>query len=398
MFITDPGGRFALAPEVWTVWRRDLRDGRTTLVSRADGADGAPADSDAFSPSISDDGSRVAFTTTATNLGDGDTTDDFDVHVRDLASGRTLLASRPSGSGPVAPRGDGEAAIGAISGDGRSVGFSSTATNLGDGDADALEDVFVRRLDTNVTRLVSRADNGAKADAQARFEAIDRDGDRIALVSGARNFPARDEAAYVRDLAAGRLLLASRADGGDGAPLAGGRVSDARLSADGVRVAFEASTPRPLVAGGPTGEGEQVYLRDLAAGSTRLLSRATGPAGAAARFADLGGISADGGCVSFTAHPRAFGLGTSDDYAQAFLRTADDRCGARVAVDGGETPPGVTTATAAVRAGATATEDLLATAPPCASAACGCHRRRSGREVAEPARRRSSSAPPSAAG
>lgn len=366
VFTLSPGGRVALAPSFDTVWRRDLRDSRTELVSRADGADGAPANAYAEDPSISDDGSRVAFVTSATNLGDGDPTGDVDVHVRDLAAGRTLLASRRDGSDPVAAA-SGDAFYGAISGDGRSVGFSSFERDLADGDRDGEEDVFVRRLDAGVTTLVGVADDGRKADRGARFAAIDRDGDRIALASDARTFPVPErEEIYVRDLAAARLLLVSRGDGADGAA-ADGRIGQARLSADGERVAFEASSSMPLAPVAPTDEGQRVYLRELTAGRTSLLSRASGSAGAAPAFAQLGGIAAGGGCVAFAARPRALGAAASDDYWQQFVRVVDDRCGAAAPSDGGddggggsgEAPRGTTMA--AARAAA---EPAPATAPP----------------------------------
>ena len=47
---------------------RDVPSGRTFVASRADGADGAHGDDDSFASSISDDGSRVAFVSFATNL------------------------------------------------------------------------------------------------------------------------------------------------------------------------------------------------------------------------------------------------------------------------------------------------------------------------------------------
>ena len=53
-----------------------------------------------------------------------------------------------------------------MSGDGRLVVFQTHSSNLGDGDADAQPDIYVRDPAANTTRLVSRADgDGAKATA-----------------------------------------------------------------------------------------------------------------------------------------------------------------------------------------------------------------------------------------
>ena len=66
--------------------------------SRATGADGAPADANSLSPSLSADGRLVAFSSLATTLSAED--DDFyrDVFVRDLATGATTLVSRGPGA------------------------------------------------------------------------------------------------------------------------------------------------------------------------------------------------------------------------------------------------------------------------------------------------------------
>ena len=42
-------------------------------------------------PALDADGSRVAFISNATNLGDGDGDNLLDVHLRDLDTGRTIL-------------------------------------------------------------------------------------------------------------------------------------------------------------------------------------------------------------------------------------------------------------------------------------------------------------------
>jgi dipeptidyl aminopeptidase/acylaminoacyl peptidase len=76
--------------------------GATTLVSRAGGAHGAPGDGDASDPSISDDGSRIAFTSTATNLAPGKADDTRAIFVRDLSRAATRLVSDPAAAYPPA--------------------------------------------------------------------------------------------------------------------------------------------------------------------------------------------------------------------------------------------------------------------------------------------------------
>src|SRR5207248_11564797 len=62
------GAAFDGAQHQWEVFVRDTLLGTTALVSRATGADGAAANSVSAQPSISADGTHVAFLSAATNL------------------------------------------------------------------------------------------------------------------------------------------------------------------------------------------------------------------------------------------------------------------------------------------------------------------------------------------
>jgi Tol biopolymer transport system component/plastocyanin len=76
--------------------------GATTLVSRAGGTAGRPGNGDAGDPSISDDGRRVAFASTATNLSPGKADDARAIFVRDLNRASTDLVSDPAAAYPRA--------------------------------------------------------------------------------------------------------------------------------------------------------------------------------------------------------------------------------------------------------------------------------------------------------
>ena len=312
------------------VWVRDLGAGRTFLASRADGPGGEPANAGSHIPSLDADGSRVVFTSNATNLGDGDTDPLVDVHLRDLDSGQTILVSRGSGG-----KGDGESGFADVNGDGTRVAFSSYATNLGDGDTDNKADVHLRDVAAETTSLVSATPDGTKSDGFASRMSIDDSGTRIAFDARATNLPGGDGShsqVYVRDLAAGTLVLASRADGPEGA-VAAGDSAGPTISPDGAHVAF-ASEAANL--GTPDGAVE-TYVRDLAAGRTQLASRASGAAGRPATgVASPSGISTGGGCVSFSSEDAL--IGPHSDYTQVYLRAlrADCATGADGVTDGAD--------------------------------------------------------------
>ena len=259
--ISADGRRVAFAVgdgQATSVWVRDLPTGRTFLASRADGPEGEPANGTSYRPALDADGSRVAFTSAASNLGDGDGDHQADIHVRDLESGRTILASR----GADGAKGDRESGVADINADGTRVAFMSYATNLADGDNDDKPDAHLRDLTADTTRLVSATPDGAKSDGFVLGLSIDASGARVAFDAVATTLPGGTGShaqVYVRDLAADTLVLASRADGADGAagPAdSGGSV----ISPDGGHVAF-ASQAANLVPGTPDAGGRDLRAR-----------------------------------------------------------------------------------------------------------------------------------------
>ncbi len=141
-----------------------LLTGETTLLSRALGAAGIAANGHsatiplglagrAIPPSISADGTKVVFTSVATNLVPGDANGAPDVFLRDLVANTTTRVSLDA-AGQELP---GFAVDGAISGDGLGVAFV-TAQSLVAADTNAPQaDVYVRTLATGAVELASRA-------------------------------------------------------------------------------------------------------------------------------------------------------------------------------------------------------------------------------------------------
>jgi Tol biopolymer transport system component len=106
--------------------------------------------SSASEPSLSADGSRVAFT--ARGAGESDT----GVYLRDLATGATVLASRASGA--TGPPAFGGSSHPSLSADGTRVAFTSDAYNLSPAKCNPARGIFVRDLKTSTTTLVSVGD------------------------------------------------------------------------------------------------------------------------------------------------------------------------------------------------------------------------------------------------
>lgn len=279
------------------VWVRDLTAGTTTLVSvNVDGTGGGNGPSSA--PFFSADGRFVAFQSDASNLVANDNNNSTDVFVRDLQKGTTTLVSANfSGSGSgnsfsslgATPtsygyRADGLATDTVFSPDGRYVVFTSNATDLVTSPSihqqeNGGTDVYLRDLQTGTTTLVSVSGDGARnGDGPSGGGVLTPDGRFVAFWSQATNLASGTNAAvhvFVRDLRSGTTTLVSVA--ADGSAGTADRAPPS-ISTDGRFVGFT-STAGNLTAQG-TGGRHDVFVRDLQAGTTTLVSiNAAGTAG-----------------------------------------------------------------------------------------------------------------------
>ena len=214
---------------------------------------------------------------------------------KDGAEPTTTLVSRDGAKGKG---GDGGSSEPAISGDGRYVAFASTALNLSPGVKKGKQQIYVRDMKTGTVTLVSRADGAGGAADQAVFgPSISADGRYVAFTSSAENLSSEDSPeadVFVRDLAANTTTLVSRPNGTSG--IADAHSGDASISADGRHVAF-ASYAKNLTAEVDEADSD-IFVRDLDTGVTELISRAATPAPADADSFEPS-ISADGRYVAF---------------------------------------------------------------------------------------------------
>ena len=218
-------------------WRETSR-----VVSRSPG--GAPADGSSRDADISDDGRIVVFASNATNLVAGVDANgpEEDVYAFDVSAGtieRVSVAgseSRPPGAGNSP----------SISGDGRWVAFAQAASTGGTaaerGRSSRRREpklVLVRDLVSRTIAPVSIASRGGTPDGDSWGPAISRDGRFVAFVSEATNLAGprnREADVFLRDLRAGATTLVSRTPEGDAANGMSGRPA---ISADGRFVAFQ---------------------------------------------------------------------------------------------------------------------------------------------------------------
>ncbi len=335
-----PNGRFvafeskstnlsdAAQPGITNLYLRDRKTGATTLVSRADGADGAGADADSASPSISPAGRFVAFESAADNLSPDDDDAVQNVFVRDTYLNTTVLVSRAADGGAA----HGDSSHPAISSNGYFVAFASTADNLSTDDDDSFSNIYLRDIVAGTVSVVSRLSFGSvnlPADGDSFDPTIDYEGRRVAYTSTANNLSSKDNNAYtnvfVTDVRTSFTTAASLTSGGFLASLpADGDSFDASLSPDGRYVAFLSLANNFVDEPIRTPTTVDVFRRDIQAGETKLVSRATGPDGLPA-FADSSSPSiTEGG--RYVAFESSAGNLSSEDTAEAdiFVRGMDD--------------------------------------------------------------------------
>jgi len=276
---------------VLTVAVHDRTTGATTVASAR--SDGTPNERDAAHPSISGDGRYVAFSTPDLLVVPGDGNWYEDVFVRDLATGDVRIASLRADGAPA----DGACAEASLSSDGRFVAFASSATNLVPGDWNGQFDVFVKDLATGVVTRVSVATGDVEGNGQSRTPRISADGRFVAFQSLASNLDPGDANGtwdvFVHDLATGTTVLASaRPDGAAG----NGASTRASLSADGRLVAFQ-SAADDLDDGDLNGRAD-AFVRDLQTGTTiRVSVDALGAEAPGEATSPV--LAADGSAVAF---------------------------------------------------------------------------------------------------
>jgi Tol biopolymer transport system component len=283
------------------VYIHDRQTGQPSLVSKDNSASGNSGNGISDEPTISSDGRFVAFVSQSTNLLAPAVPSVVagQVYVRDTQTGVTSLISRDSSAGLVVA--NAACTAPSISGDGRFVTFVSSATNLVTGVSGT--QIYLRDTQTGQTSLVSKDNNAAPnpGGGVSSAPSISADGSTVTFASQATNLLAPTVPSvtagqvYVRNLNAGVTSVVSR-DSTAGLVVGNAASSAPSISGDGRFVTF-VSTASNLVTGV---SGTQIYLRDTQTGQTSLVSKdnnaAPNPGGG---VSSAPAISSDGRYVTF---------------------------------------------------------------------------------------------------
>ncbi|MDW5592847.1 hypothetical protein VSS74_00760 [Conexibacter stalactiti] len=289
------------ATNYWNIYVRDVASATTTVVTGGSGRADFERDG-----AISDDGAVVSWLVHESIVPDLDRPFQG-VYARTLPAGPVELISRPRRAGALRTPALSVSTLGQtsrrISADGRYVALEV--------DGPTYRSVYRRDTWTGALEPAARLTgaSGALATEGSYAASISDDGSRVVFVTGASLDPADPvagraaQSVYLRDFATATTTLVSRADGFGGANETG-NITSARISGDGRHVVFP---------------GSGLLVRDVDAGRTTLAGRADGPSGAAVGGIGDYAISDDGTVVAFDTN-QAIDPDDPDSYRDVYVR------------------------------------------------------------------------------
>jgi len=297
------GGRVEQAPRLTPDGRFVLYQASGSGLFRYDRVTGTnaliTADVETDTPDLSADGRFVVFTARPSAIDPADPNPHRQVYCHDFETGLTQLISVRDPAVPVAtPNGASSLELAAVSATGRFIAFTSFADNVGEG-ASRSGRLWVRdtQFDTNI--LVSVDQNGGPLNTVEAFRSVQLSADGRWIAFAARNpaLVADDtnnvEDVFLRDLQEGVTRLVSTYwFGGVASPA---RSHEPVLARDGSKVIFSHQGASVLMNGGPN----DLYLHHVAANSNVLAAPNVNFGGSADGLCNEAVLSPDGRWLLF---------------------------------------------------------------------------------------------------
>ncbi|HUG61583.1 MAG TPA: hypothetical protein VMP03_07040, partial [Methylomirabilota bacterium] len=329
------------------IFEKNLSNGDLVLVSSSEpdvNGETVAANQNSFEASYSADGSRVVFTSIATNLSD-DQNGVADVFVKDLVTGAVTMVSlaAPDSNGVEAPS-NGNSRFGAFSPDGTKVAFSSAADNLVADDVNGKYDVFVKDLVTGLVTLVSSSSpiTGVEiaGDGHSTRPIFSPDGGRVAFLSESTTFGDDANAAadiFVKDLTTREVTLLTTTAPTQTTP---------SMPTDGVtgeNFAFDKTWSGLFFSSTATNLGQDadtvrhLFRKDLNAGTVSLVSTSAPPNLVPAEADVISpSVSADGSMVAFSTPSGNLISGDTNVFSDVFVATLSPGTGGDDVIKGGD--------------------------------------------------------------
>jgi hypothetical protein len=249
-----------------------------TIKKVSRGAGGKEANAESFEPSVSGDGSLIAFTSTASNISATEKgVSNNNVFLYDAQQDKSIMISID----PITRKGGGGSKP-SISHDGQRIAFYSHTATLVAGDNNGLWDIFLWEKNIPALKRVSltaegkERNQGTESANRIVAPAISGNGQYIAFSTTATNMVPGDlntwQDVFVYDINTGNTVIASQGvDGKSGnadSPI--GQGEKIAISFDGKWVAFSTNTSN---LGAPAAN---IVLRNMVTGQNRAVSSVIG--------------------------------------------------------------------------------------------------------------------------
>ncbi|MFO0980635.1 MAG: kelch repeat-containing protein [Planctomycetota bacterium] len=308
------------------VFVHDRQTGATIRVSV--NSQGDQGDGPSYDCAISGNGRFVTFGSFATNLVGDDTNSASDVFVYDRdADGNgvfdeTLGVTTRESLDSSEIQGIYGSYVPAISSDGRYVAFVSADTFVS-GDMNQVSDVFRRDRAEGTTTAASVASGGDFGTGQCQLCSISPNGRFVTFLSIASDLAPGDGNGvydvFVHDFQSGGSTLEVSVDSGglvgDGPSFSSTSVSDAGL------VVFASEATNLLGPGGDNNNAKDVFLRDIFAATTTLISvSASGAQGDGLSDFDFSSMTPDGRYVAFYSTANNLVSGDTNGFVDCFVK------------------------------------------------------------------------------
>jgi alpha-tubulin suppressor-like RCC1 family protein len=269
-------------------------------VSHISGQEGTEADSGSNYPSVSNDGTRAVFLSSATNLLPGDNTSNANIFI--LNTGTDVLSQAMFATENGQPNDIIEDPK--ISGNGQFIVFTSIAYNLSASCTnDSRSDIFVYEIAEGVPgtfTCISVGLGGAEGNAPSEHPAISDDGRYVVFASSATNLVSDVTDGlrhiYLYDRNTPGLTVVSRDSAEE---LANGDSDNPSISADGLSIVFESVATNLIGAGNDTNIASDIFLRDISGDGVTTRLSVTSAGEELAGSSTLPSISSNGNRVAF---------------------------------------------------------------------------------------------------
>lgn len=300
------------------VYLRDRDTNTTTRLSQS--VAGVVGNATSNNPDISADGRFVVFSSSASNLVNGDVNGAADIFLLDRDQNTLQLISHNNNG----EAGEGASTDPVISADGRFIAYVSAASNLISGDINAEADVFVYDRLNDLTEMISVNSSEVQGNHDAQSPSISGDGRFVAFHSDSDNLASSTDNngvadIFVRDRQNGTTSRVSLTHTNS---QANDKSRYPEISADGRYVTFESSAT-DLVSN-DTNSNADIFVRDLDDNTTTMLSVVTSSGIQGLESSKTASISYNGRFVSFDSASSNFASGDSDTYDDIFVSENGD--------------------------------------------------------------------------